>query len=206
MPDLKNKPVEILLITMKRITLIISILLTLAFAASAQKVAIGETLNGSSLVDTAGAAVTFDSLKGTNGTLIVFLSIQCPVVRSYKDRLNSLAEGYKAKGINVIGVNANFTETADQIKAHAAANYTFPVLIDKGNILADRLNANSTPEAYFFDAKSKLLYQGAIDNDRTGKNITQAYTKAALDSALAGEAVAKPKTAAFGCTIRRAGD
>ena len=79
------------------------------------------------------------------------------------------------------------------------------MLIDKGNVLADKLGASVTPEAYYFDAKNVLLYHGAIDNDRSGKAISDNYLKTAFDSSLSGKAIAKTRANAFGCTIKRVG-
>ncbi len=73
-------------------------------------------------------------------------------------------------------------------------------------MLADKWGASVTPEVYYLDAKNVLLYHGAIDNDRSGKNITEQYLKTAFDSSLAGKAIAKTRANAFGCTIKKAGE
>lgn len=165
--------------------------------------AVGTALENFSLPDTSGKMQSFNDLKGKNGAVIVFLSAQCPVVKAYNERINQIAAEYQAKGINFIGINSNHTESLDWVKSHAAETYKFPVLIDKGNAFADKLGAQVTPEAYYFDAKNVLVYHGAIDNDRSGKAITDQYLKAAFDSSLAGKPVAKTRANAFGCTIKR---
>ncbi|MDM7923998.1 MAG: hypothetical protein QUS14_17025, partial [Pyrinomonadaceae bacterium] len=48
-------------------------------------------------------------------------------------------------------------------------------------------------------------YKGAIDNDRSGKNIEQQYLRGAFDSALSGGTISISETKAFGCSIKRAG-
>jgi hypothetical protein len=103
----------------------------------------------------------------------------------------------------VIGINSNATESPERVKTHAAEKYKFPVLIDKGNILADKFGANVTPEIYYFNAKNVLLYEGAIDNDRSGKTISNNYLRDALESSLSGKAIAKTSANAFGCSIKR---
>lgn len=170
---------------------------------SAADFAVGSTLENFSLSDTNGAMRSYNDLKGKNGAVIVFLSAQCPVVKAYNERINQIAADYRDKGINFIGINSNHTESLEWVKSHAAENYKFPVLVDKGNVLADKLGANVTPEVYFFDAKNVLLYHGAIDNDRSGKAITDQYLKTAFDSSLAGKAVEKTRANAFGCSIKR---
>lgn len=165
--------------------------------------AVGTTLENFSLPDTDGKTHSFNDLKGKNGAVIVFLSAQCPVVKAYKERINQIAADYAAKGITLIGINSNSTESLDWVKSNAAENYKFPVLIDKGNILADKLGATVTPEAYYFDTKNVLLYHGAIDNDRSGKAITENYLRTAFDASLSGKAIEKTRANAFGCSIKR---
>ena len=166
--------------------------------------AIGAKLENFTLTDANGAAKSFNELKGKNGAVLVFLSVQCPVVKAYNERIVKLADDYAAKGINVIGINSNATETSDKIKIHTAENYKFPVLIDKGNILADQLGANITPETFYFNAANVLVYHGAIDNSKSSDSITTNFLRDALDANLSGKAVAKTSANAFGCSIKRA--
>ena len=135
--------------------------------------------------------------------MLIFVSAQCPVVKGYNDRLTQLTAEYNAKGINVIGINSNATESLEWVTSHAEATYKFPVLIDKGAVLADKLGASATPEVYYIDAKNTLLYHGAIDNDRSGTNVTDRFLKTAFDASLSGRKITKTETKAFGCTIKK---
>jgi len=165
--------------------------------------AVGSTLDNFKLSDTNGKEQSLNDLKGKNGAILVFLSVQCPVVKGYDERIVKLAADYKAKGVNVIGINSNATEALDKVKTHAAANYKFPVLIDKNNVLADKFGATVTPEIFYFNGKNVLMYHGAIDNDRSGKNVTTDYLRTALTESLSGKAIAKNTAKAFGCSIKR---
>jgi peroxiredoxin len=194
---------------MKKVSFLIAAFFAVAMFVSFNNVsakdslAVGATLENFTLTDTNGAQKSFDDLKGKNGAILVFLSVQCPVVKGYNERIVKLADDYAAKGINVIGINSNATESADKVKAHAAETYKFPVLIDKGNVLADKLGANVTPETFYFNEKNVLVYHGAIDNSRNGENITDNFLRDALESKLSGKTVAKTTANAFGCTIKR---
>ena len=188
---------------MKRAAFLLTAFFALVMAANAQGLAVGSTMDNFSLPDTSGKVQTLNDMKGKNGAVIIFVSSQCPVVRGYNERMNKLTTDYAAKGITVIGINSNVTETVDQIKTHAAATYKFPVLIDKNSAFADKLGANVTPEAYYVDANDVLLYHGAIDNDRAGSNVTDAYLKVAFDTALSGKKIARTSANAFGCSIKR---
>jgi len=167
--------------------------------------AIGATIEEFSLPDVNGQEHSLKSLKGKNGTVLIFIAVQCPVSNAYNDRMEKLAQDYKDKGIAVIGINANSTEDAAAVKAHAAEKHlTFTILKDAGNKIADKLGAARTPEAYFIDASNKLLYHGRIDNSQNPDAIESNDLRQALDSALAGKPVEKPEAKAFGCSIKRA--
>ena len=189
---------------MKRTAFLLTTILALVMAANAQ-IEIGATMENFTLPGTDGKEHSLDSLKGKNGAVVMFLSAECPVVKGYIERINAVAADYKAKGITFIGINSNVTEDLAWVKSDGDQNFKFPMLIDKGNKLADKLGATVTPEAYYVSAKNVLLYHGAIDNDRSGKNITDTYLRAAFDQSLSGQKVVNTKKNAFGCTIKRVG-
>lgn len=192
---------------MKRLLSVFFATAIFAIAAAAQGLTVGATAGDFTLPDVDGKPHSLESLKGKNGTVVIWLSAQCPVVRAYKDRINQIAAEYQAKGINFIGINSNATEDLNWVKSNIAEfGYKFPVLIDKGNVLADKWGASVTPEVFFLDAKNVLLYHGAIDNDRSGRNITDQYLKTAFDEALGGKPITRTKANAFGCTIKRVGE
>jgi peroxiredoxin len=166
---------------------------------------IGATIEDFKLPDTDGKEHSLNSLKGKNGSVLIFISVQCPISNAYNERMEKLAQDFSARGVTIIGINANNTEPADAVKAHAAEKHlTFPILKDPGNKIADRLGATRTPEAYFLDANNRLLYHGRIDNNKDESQIESRDLREALDAALAGKPIQKTTATAFGCTIKRA--
>src|ERR671928_1149640 len=75
-------------------------------------VAIGATVEDFTLPDADGHTHTLAALKGKNGTVLIFIATRCPVSNGYNERMEKLAQDYKAKGIAVIGINANAAEDA----------------------------------------------------------------------------------------------
>lgn len=174
------------------------------FQIKAGGLEIGQTVENFTLPDLDGKNRSLNELKGEKGAVVIWLSAQCPVVKAYNARINEIAAEYKAKGINFIGINSNTTESLDWVKSNAAeVGYKFPVLIDKGNVLADQFAATVTPEVFYFNEKNVLVYHGAIDNDQKGENITNNYLRDAFNLTLAGKAVEKTRAKAFGCSIKR---
>ena len=166
--------------------------------------AIGTVIDDFKLPDADGKEHSLKSLAGAKGAVILFIATKCPVSNAYNERMQQLAQDYKAKGINVIGINSNNTEPAAEVKSHASdKGLTFVILKDDGNKIADRLGATRTPEAYVLDAGMKLVYHGRIDNSQRTEGITSNDLRDALDETLAGKVVTKTGGAAFGCTIKR---
>lgn len=167
--------------------------------------AIGSIIEDFKLPDADGKEHSLNALKGKNGAVLIFVAVQCPVSNAYNERMEKLAQEYKARGINVIGINSNGAESAEAVKAHAVTHkLTFPILKDPGNKIADRLGAAVTPEAYFLDASNKLVYRGRIDNAKDATQASANDLRDALDATLAGKPVAKTTANAFGCSIKRA--
>src|SRR5437588_8738201 len=165
---------------------------------------IGTLIDDFKLPDFDGKEHSLNSLKGAKGTVLIFIATKCPVSNAYNDRMEKLAEDYKIKGFNVIGINSNNTEPASEVKSHAAEKHlAFTILKDDGNKIADRLGANHTPEAYVIDAGGKLVYHGRIDNAQNPANITSNDLREALDEILAGKPIQKTTSVAFGCSIKR---
>lgn len=193
----------------QKAVLFIALFAAVAFFASAnigsaeEVFPIGSKLDNFTMPDPSGEEHSYNDLKGENGALVIFLSAQCPVVKMYDERINDVADAYAAKGINFIGIYSNVTESVDWVKSHSEEKYEFPVLIDKNNVFADKVGASFTPEVYFFNAKNILDYHGAIDNDRSGKNISKQFLTTAFDEKLGGKEITEKDTKAFGCSIKR---
>ena len=103
---------------------------------------IGSVIEDFKLPDADGAQHSLKSLMGSKGAVLIFIATKCPVSNAYNDRMEKLAEDYKAKGVNVIGINSNNTEPSAEVKSHAAEKgLKFTILKDDGNKIADRLGA-----------------------------------------------------------------
>lgn len=172
--------------------------------SSVRAAAIGSTVADFKLNDASGKSHTLAELKGAKGTVIVFMSTVCPMVKAYNDRIIQLATDYQAKGVNVIGINANATESTEMMRAHGnEIHYNFTVLKDKNNKIADALAGERTPETILLDASNKIIYRGRIDSSARPEMVQSSELREAIEDLLAGRAVAKPETTAVGCAIKR---
>jgi peroxiredoxin len=166
--------------------------------------ALGAVAPDFTLPDADGRAHSLASLKGKSATVLIFVATKCPVSNAYNARMQKLSEDFRARGVNVVGINSNVSEPAAEVKQHAAEKgLTFTMLKDAGNVVADRFDAQVTPEAYLLDASGKLVYHGRIDNSRNGDSITSSELRDAVEAVLAGKPVEKSEVKAFGCSIKR---
>ena len=153
-----------------------------------------------------GKAIALKDLLAKNKAVaVVFIATKCPVSNAYNTRMAALGKEYAAKGIFLVGINSNKTEPAAEVKEHAEKHgFTFPVVKDEGNKVADAYGAAKTPEVFVLDPKGILVYHGRIDeNQDDARNVRSPDLRNAFEAILAGKPVPAAETKAFGCTIKR---
>ncbi len=183
-------------------TLTISLALSVAIL-TAQEFKLGSKVTDFNVQDLDGKPVAFSALRGPI-TVVTFIATQCPVSNSYNQRMNAIYQDYSSKGVKFIFVNANRTEPASEVRAHAQrVGFGFPVYKDPDNQLADRFDAQVTPESYVIDSAGIIRYHGSIDDSQNPDHIKTQRLRLALDAVLAGKQVDQPETKAFGCGIKR---
>jgi peroxiredoxin len=169
----------------------------------AQEYKVGAQVADFQVRDLDGKAVSFSSLKGPV-TVVTFIATQCPVSNSYNQRMIDLYKEYTPKNVKFVFVNANRSEAANEVREHAKrVGFTFPVYKDPDNMVADRFDAQVTPESYVIDSAGILRYHGSIDDDMNVARVHTQRLRLALDAVLAGKPVPAVETKAFGCTIKR---
>lgn len=145
-------------------------------------------------------------VAGSKAVVVIFDATRCPYAKGYKARVAAMSKEYAAKGVSFVTVNSNKTEPAAEVAEDAKkSGFSFPVLKDEGNKVADLYAAQKTPEVYVVDSKGTLVYHGRIDetHDRPDE-VRSPDLRNALDALLAGKPVPAAETKSFGCTIKRA--
>lgn len=151
---------------------------------------------------------TLAEWKSSPLRVIVFIGTECPLVRLYMPRLSAISRQYAAKGVSLIGVDANAQDTPAEVDTFLReAGGSFPVLLDQKQALADHLGATRTPEAFVIDQKGKVIYRGRID-DQFAVGVarpaaSEESLREAIEQRLAGQLVAVTRTDAPGCVIGR---
>src|SRR5262245_17063554 len=161
----------------------------------------------------------FQKTAEREGKVVVidFWSIQCPGSIAYEPRMKRFAAECEKQGVVFVAVAANYTELDEgaedpygRIRTYVKkAEVGFPILIDKGNIVADRFGGKTTPHLFVIDREGVLQYTGALDDDSKGEKEkaggeVKRYAADAVAAILAGKKPEPATTPPQGCTIKRA--
>ena len=182
----------------------LTLLLSLAVAAPPSTLTPGTKAPSFTLNDVNGKSHSLNDYSSSKYVALIFIATRCPVSNAYNERMVKLNDDYTSKGITFLGINSNSQEGIEEVKDHAGKNgFSFTVLKDPNNIVADAYGATVTPEVYVIDSKGTVRYHGRIDNSRDSDEISSQDLRTALDTLLSGKEVAKADTKAFGCSIKR---
>jgi peroxiredoxin len=156
-----------------------------------------------------GKQLSIADVAGKAGTLVIFTCNHCPFAKDWEQRIVELGNGYAARGIGALLINANNPDMHPEdgyaeMQARAKSRgMKIPYVVDETSAVAKAFGASVTPEAFVFDKSGKLVYHGAIDDNRKQPDKVQArYLKDALDAVLAGKAPAVTETKSLGCGIK----
>ena len=146
-----------------------------------------------------------EAVRGKNAVVVMFIATKCPYSNAYNDRMRDMAIAYGKQGVLFVGINSNKSEPAEEVGAHGKQHgFTFPLMKDPDNKVADLYDARHTPEVFVVDSAGKLRYHGRIDeNYEDPAKVASPDLRNALDAMIASKPIAKAETKAFGCSIKR---
>lgn len=190
-----------------------AILLTLiqAFASDAAKSnasSVGRKLERFELTDFRGRDITEKDFADSKFLVVAFLGVECPLAKLYSERLQAIQETYKARGITVIGVDANQQDSLAEMAAHARRHsLTFTFSKDKQQALVEALGATRTPEVFLLDENRVVRYQGRVDDQYGVGYVREKPTKNdlvdAIERLLTSQPIEDSYQSAPGCLIGR---
>jgi peroxiredoxin len=174
-----------------------------------QMVPLGVLAPDFDLTDPRGRRVRLADFLG-RPLLVMFICNHCPFVKHLAAPLGAFAAEYAKKGLAVVGINSNDTESypddaPPKMKAYAReSGWSFPYLIDSSQETAKAYRAACTPDFFLYDASHRLRYRGQFDDSRpeSGIPITGEDLRAAADAVLAGRTPSADQKASIGCNIK----
>jgi len=156
------------------------------------------------LKDYKGKSHSLTDYSDSKAVILMFIATRCPISNAYNPRIVKLYDDYHNKNVVFIGINSNKLEDVEEVAEHAQKNkFMFPVLKDPNNVIADKYDAQVTPEVFVLNSNLEILYHGRIDDSQREDDVKTNDLRNALDEMLAGKSVSNKEIKAFGCTIKR---
>ena len=157
-----------------------------------------------------GRTLSSADVRGSKGTLVMFVCNHCPFVQHVLPELAALDRDYSARGIGIVAINSNDLVAYPQdgpphMKELASSQgWTFPFLMDETQDVARAYNAACTPDFFLFDSENALAYRGRLDETRpkTDAKPHGRDLRAALDAVVAGRAPVGEQLPSVGCNIK----
>lgn len=185
-------------------------------AQQADKVGVtaGEKAPMFTLKDTEGKEHSLKDIlakEETKAVVLEWFNPDCPfVVKHHKTHttMKDLAKKYKEQGVVWLAINSNYPGSQGSgvernKKAVEEYKIAYPVLLEDDNKVAREYGAKRTPEMYVIGKDGTIVYHGAIDSDRSPRDLGEInYVDEALKAHLAGETVQTNRTQAYGCTVK----
>lgn len=132
----------------------------------------------------------FDSRTAKRTVVYVINSTTCSFCHDYIARLKDIEAKYMPRGVDVIHVYPNRSESdADKVAWHAKQGFRGGQILDAQATVAKLLEAEKTPTVYVVDRKGLIVYRGGVDDSPSGEAVTIHPLADALDAILSGKSV-----------------
>lgn len=190
--------------------LALSTLLLAVSAGSAFAAAVGDTAPAFQLKDLNGKSHSLADLKG-KVVVLEWVNPNCP----FSDRharektMTELSKKYGA--VTWLGINSTSSEHRDflQPAAHQAwakqNGINYPILYDPTGATGHAYDAKTTPHMFVIDEAGKIVYNGAIDDDPSGRKPRPErvnYVNGALTAEQGHKKIDPASTKPYGCSIK----
>jgi peroxiredoxin len=185
-------------------------LATLAAVPALAAGAVGEKAPDFKLKGIDGKTYSLADFKGKT-VVLEWVNPNCPFSdRHAKEK--TMSELHKQHGEVVwLGINStasghqDFLKPAEHLAWSQKNGVNYPVLYDETGTVGHAYDAKTTPHMFIIDAEGKIAYNGAIDDDpsgRKGKAERANYVDGGLTAELASKAIDPASTKPYGCSIK----
>lgn len=200
---------------MKTISFItfISFFFAMAIQAEPTSVAVGDKAPDFSLQDLDGKTYKLSDFKGKT-VILEWINPGCPFVVGHYSSGNmpGLQEKLTKEGVIWLTINSTradhpdakmpeeFRELYKEWNSKATAH-----LIDKSGTVGKLYGAKTTPHMFIISDQGKVIYNGAIDDDRStngGRNAKLNYITQAVSELKSGSEVSISTTKPYGCSVK----
>ena len=128
----------------------------------------GEKAKDFNLKSTENEQVSLSNIRGTNGTLIMFICNHCPYVKAVIKDIVQDVKFLEDLGIKSAAIMSNDVKNypddsfENMISFSKLNNFSFPYLIDETQSIAKKYKAVCTPDFFGYNKNLELQYRGRI--------------------------------------------
>lgn len=195
----------------KRLLLLATASLAGAAAAFAGGATVGQAAPDFELTDTQGNT---HKLSDYAGKIVVleWTNDGCPFVQrhyvKYKN-MQGLQEKYTGQDVvwlsiasSAPGEQGHYSPEGWEKIRQKQGHKSTALLIDASGKVGRAYGAKTTPHMFVINAEGTLVYNGAIDNNKSNPADAENYVAAALDALLSGKPVERSTSTPYGCGIK----
>ena len=190
------------------LVLVIASVVALAPTAGYGDSRLGQKVDDFQLQSHLGRDWSLSDFNDKKVVVLAFLGTECPLVKLYGPRLSEMREEFADQGVEFLGINSNTQDSLTEMRNFVDRyDIKFPMLKDLGNVVADAVKAERTPEIFVLDSNREVRYHGRIDDEyevgfQNGRP-QKTELRDAIEQLLAGDPVTTPETKVVGCHIGR---
>jgi peroxiredoxin len=160
-----------------------------------------------------GKKVSLEDFKG-KWVVLEWWNNGCPIVKRHygAGTMQKQQAELKDKGVVWLSIVSSAPGTQGYVTVENASsvmksNKGVPhaVLLDPTGDVGKKYDAKTTPHMFLISPKGEILYNGAIDSNRSGRqapNEVENYLGRAFEEASAGKEVTTKKTQPYGCNVK----
>ena len=170
----------------------------------------GQAAKSFELKSTNNEIIKLNDVKGTNGTLVMFICNHCPYVISVIEDIVEDCKNLKELGITAVAICSNdainYPEDSfdKMIKFYKDHNFNFPYLIDETQMIAKNYGAICTPDFFGYNKNLELQYRGRIRELKNLKSVKSGKSDLFIAMKQIAETGKGPETQipSVGCSIK----
>lgn len=172
--------------------------------------AVGEKAPAFKLTDLNGKVQSLDQYQG-KVVVLEWINPNCPF-SDRQAREKTMTDLNKKYGQVVwLGINStnpkhqDYLPPAEHLAWTKKNGISYSILYDPTGSVGHSYGAKTTPHMFIVDPSGKIAYNGAIDDDPSGRKAKPArvnYVDSGLSSELAGRAVTPAVTQPYGCSVK----
>ncbi|MDC1353005.1 thioredoxin family protein [Pelagibacteraceae bacterium] len=128
----------------------------------------GQAAKSFELKSTNNEIIKLNDVKGTNGTLVMFICNHCPYVKAVIKDIAEDCKNLKELGITAVAICSNDTinypedSFENMIEFAKKHQFNFPYLFDETQNIAKSYDAVCTPDFFGYNNNLELQYRGRI--------------------------------------------